>query len=278
LEEIQAKWDMQANVDSAYPATPLQAGMIAQSLLDSSAYISQTVFKCEDEIDVERLETALKQVCEAHSIMRTRFIPTSSGIYQIVQNQFHPQVKMIDDLNDGMASDLERGFSPNDTMWFRVLVVTKGPHKSHMVLTIHHALYDGWCLGRMVDDISKAYMGIKIRTSPPFKLVVDYVASRNQQEAQEYWKGYLNGFEVGNRINLALSTETKALPVTKTSNLSSEVMRNIASKAQVTLSTVIKAAWARTLQVYTQSDDVVFGNVISGRELPISNIERFDPD
>jgi NRPS condensation-like uncharacterized protein len=278
LEEIQSKWDSEANLETTYPATPLQAGMIAQSLLDPSAYISQTVSKCEEGIDIPRLEKALKQVCAAHSIMRTRFVPTSRGIYQIVQNQFHPKVIVIDDLKEGIASDLERGFTSDDTMWFRVLVVTRGAHKSHMVLTMHHALYDGWCLGKILDDISSAYTGMQIRPSPPFKLVVDYVESRNQQEAQEYWKQYLNGFEASNRINLALSQDIKPSPITKSSTLSSDIMRSIASKAQLTLSTLIKAAWARTIQVYTQSDDVVFGNVISGRELPISDIERLDHD
>ena len=43
---------------------------------------------------------------------------------------------------------------------------------------------------------------------------------------------------------------------------------------KVTLANVIQAAWALCLRLYTKSDDVCFGNLTSGRNVPIPAIEE----
>ncbi|THC91140.1 hypothetical protein EYZ11_009390 [Aspergillus tanneri] len=45
-------------------------------------------------------------------------------------------------------------------------------------------------------------------------------------------------------------------------------------KGGVTMATLTKAAWALVLAQVTGQDDVVFGNVLNGRELPIANAEE----
>jgi hypothetical protein len=66
-----------------YPCTPLQAAMFSTSVQDSSAYVAQQVWKCTPEMDSVKLFQAWNQVIEKHSILRTTFVSTSEGIYQI---------------------------------------------------------------------------------------------------------------------------------------------------------------------------------------------------
>ena len=48
----------------------------------------------------------------------------------------------------------------------------------------------------------------------------------------------------------------------------------MAKRVGVTVATFVKLAWAATLRKYTRENDVVFGEVVSNRSIPIKNADK----
>jgi len=57
-------------------------------------------------------------------------------------------------------------------------------------------------------------------------------------------------------------------------DISMERLQAVVSRFQTTLSVLSKAAWAIVLRNFLRKDQVVFGNVVSGRDLPIRDIDK----
>ena len=91
------------------------------------------------------------------------------------------------------------------------------------------------------------------------------------QKLQEFWTEYLLGWEGTSLLNLSdpqqsnkpIVFETKLGPLSKA-----------ASRSQVTITAICKAAWALSLKTLLQTDDVVFGNVVSGRDMDFEGAQR----
>jgi len=48
-----------------------------------------------------------------------------------------------------------------------------------------------------------------------------------------------------------------------------------AKSVGVTLAVFVKLAWAATLRKYTRQNDVVFGQVMSNRNIPVKDVQRY---
>ncbi|MFM7794018.1 MAG: condensation domain-containing protein, partial [Microcystis panniformis] len=61
------------NVESIYPLSPMQEGMLFHSLYtpDSGIYCSQTLITLEGEINLTVFRQAWEKVVERHSVLRT---------------------------------------------------------------------------------------------------------------------------------------------------------------------------------------------------------------
>ncbi|KAJ3250598.1 hypothetical protein HK103_003379, partial [Boothiomyces macroporosus] len=254
------------NIIDIYPATGLQSGMISTSFKNQSSYVHQLKFKLSFEIDVQRLEKALKKVCDAFDILRTRFVSTSSGIYQVLQASVDTSVKLFSDIDEYCLLDMEKGFSESDEAWFRMGVCLQ---KSFMVFTVHHVLYDGWCLERIVKAIFEAYDGLLVQKSTPFKNLIDYIESQDKELTRQFWSKTIQDIEVDEGFPNSLNSSE---PSQK--HLLLTIDTPVALNSNFTLATVAKCAWALTLMTFQQKDIAVFGNVVSGREIDLENVEN----
>ncbi|KAI8893721.1 hypothetical protein BC833DRAFT_272727, partial [Globomyces pollinis-pini] len=256
----------------AYPATPLQSGMIARTLKDRSAYCNQLVWKIPRKLDKDILSEAIFNVAKAHDILRTFFVTTSDGIYQVLTEKWSGNITIHDDLNSYCDNDFMQGFSLEDRTWFRVALIGEENNYSHFVFTIHHVLYDGWCLDTITDDIFRAYSGEKVKTSKPFKSVVEYIQSHDETEAKIFWENYLQNLEISKGFNY-LQNGVNESGVIEMQSMAMVGILNAASKQRTTIANICKAAWTLCLQMYTQNSDIVFGTVVSGRDIALSNAQ-----
>jgi Condensation domain len=253
-----------------YPATPLQANLIAQSLTRPDAYVNQLAWTVHQTIPVEEVEKGVLRWMNAHSILRTRFVPTSHGIFQALLQEESYSANIGESLTDLCQSEMQIGFRPKD-LWFRMGIVRKDGIISHLVLTIHHALYDGWCLDRLERDLLASVMGSEPDPSPPFKNVAQYIQAQDADKAQEFWTEYLLGWEGASLLNLSDPQQSNK-PIVFETKL--DPLSAAASRSQVTITAICKAAWALSLKTLLQTDDVVFGNVVSGRDMDFEGAQR----
>lgn len=141
----------------------------------------------------------------------------------------------------------------------------------YCILTQHHAIYDGYSMDLLLKEVSKAYAGV-VDNSPvaPFQAFIKYVVGVDQEEAREFWR---REFSESEAIPFPALPDQDYQP-----KADSTVRRDVADfkwpNGDATASTIIRTAWSILTARYTDSEDVVFGAMITGRQAPLAGIDR----
>lgn len=275
-EEVEFKYLIQhEEIEDIYPVTPLQAGLLSNSLQNPSSYVYQLKWILDFEIEHSRLESAFDSLTNAFDIFRTRFLVTSGGMFQVLQKNVKTEIYPINDMEEYCSWDLRRGFTVDDSTWFRVGLGSPETGKSYLVWTMHHVLYDGWCLNHILNSLFSAYNGNSIAPSVPFKRAIEYIESCDKEETRAFWSNYLKNVPMDEGFYQKVQpSEIVPAPLDFKASSSLGKVQSAANMNKSTLATLVKAAWALTLKTYQQKDTVIFGSVLSGRELPIPGVER----
>ena len=158
-----------------YPCTPLQTGLLSLTIKTPGTYISRNVFKLPSRISIERFCKAWEIVRNSAEILRTRIIHTD--------NMESYQVVLADELEWHSADDLQVYLHQDERISMgyglplsRYAIITNSEDDLFFVWTIHHALYDGWSMSRVLEKVKLAYEGESILRTPSFSGFAGYVA------------------------------------------------------------------------------------------------------
>ncbi|KAG9398346.1 hypothetical protein AC1031_014685 [Aphanomyces cochlioides] len=294
VNEIADVWteslDLQEYV--VYPVTPLQAGMLFSTLSKRSAYVMQYSLLLGDDLTAEMASEGYRRVARQHEILRTTFVSLTSGLVQIIRSDIaEPSVEHVSvhHLEDFFKTDYARGFALGDRSFVRFTIVSAGSEE-YAVLTIHHALYDGWSFSLLVDDLLDAFHGRPISSRPSFRGFVDYIQAQDANKTQVYWESELRDvvssiIAPGSKMFTEEDFSSIIAPGSKMFaeedsrpsvlvEFPGEEISLAAKHAQVTFATLTKFAWAATIRKFLRQQDTVMGEVVSNRNLPVDGIER----
>ncbi|CAK5014814.1 unnamed protein product [Aphanomyces euteiches] len=279
VNEIAEVWteslDLQEYV--VYPVTPYQGDMLYSTTQNWSANVHQHTFQLKDDLTAEMACEGYRRVARQHEILRTTFVSLSSGLVQIIRSDIaEPSVEhaSVPHLEDFFKANYARGFALGDRSFVRFTIVSAGSEE-YAVLTIHHALYDGWSFSLLVEDLLDAFHGRPISSRPSFRGFVDYIQAQDANKTQAYWKSALDKIvptiigSIGSKIiddDQGVESLKFTLPV--------EFVSLAAKHAGVTLATLTKFAWAMTLAKHLRQRDVVLIEIVSNRNTPVRGIER----
>ncbi|KAI4100225.1 MAG: hypothetical protein L6R37_005597 [Teloschistes peruensis] len=249
IEEFSSLCNVEpSQVQDIYPCTTVQEGLMALSSKKSGAYVASNVYSLES-IDVDRFKAAWDAVVATEPILRTRIVYTDLlGFLQVVVTepiQWEDREDTIPSHNGGRLSNY---------------TITRNPPL--FVWTVHHALYDGWSVELVLNKVEKAYHGIAPTTEMSFATFIRYITSVDLTQAGEFWKS---------RLAETVSPQFPMLPSPAYQpHASGYFSQTVPFKrpSQVTSATLIRAAWALTVSAYSNSDDVVFGETVTGRDVP----------
>lgn len=262
----------------AFPVTDFQALAVTGTLIESRWMLNYFTFDGEGNLDIARLRKAAFKLVENFDILRTVFVPCGNRFLQVVLRTLQPQVQVFDTDKDFDTFTTElrsvsQSLSPRlGEPYTQFTVVRKIGSRAHrIILRLSHAQYDGICLPLILDSFRAAYEGKDLYRSPRFSSYVSEALSTTNRATHDYWRGLLDSStmtEIIPRQSPNYSTHN-LLPITlkQTVKLPTLTSRNI------TEATIFKAAWALTLAQLSGSSDIVFGNVISGRNVPLDGVE-----
>ncbi len=156
-------------------------------------------------------------------------------------------------------------------------------HETMLLLSFHHIIFDGWSCALFIEQLLSTYIDLLNHKTPTglAKPFADYLGWHAQQDvgsARNYWRNYLAGFE--NKIQLPgeiLHPGSAYQAYEMECHLENHYLtglQKLAGHYQVTLNTLLQAAWGLLLQRYNNTDDVVFVSVVSGRPAAIEGIEQ----
>ena len=279
LDTVHDEWakSLQLEAYQVYPVTPLQAGMIASTMTDRTAYVAQHPLILGDNVNVETLKLAFQRVVEVQEVLRTTFVTTSHGVHQLIRSDCR-NLEMVDvavsSIDAFLREDYTRGFAVGDSYFIRFAIVSDDARK-YAVITMHHAVYDGWSASMMMSDWMDAYYTNAVTARPNFRTVIDYMQAQDEGATQAYWRSYLSevvSSTIGMRGQMEESCDDR-LVLEPTLPMSAIVKS--AKQVGVTVAIFVKLAWAATLRKYTRQNDVVFGQVMSNRNIPVNDVERY---
>lgn len=261
----------QQEVVDIYPCTPMQEGLIALSSKKPGAYVAQTTYRMTN-IDVENFKNAWQAVVATENILRTRIVFTESlGFLQTVVNKpiVWSEPEDLDHLFD--AKEFQGAYSGGSLSDYAVV---KGGDETEFffVWTIHHALYDRWSVPMILQKVRTHYyegsLGAPTK-APLFPQFIRFLLSGDKAESAKFWQLRLAGTTSPQFPTLpkptyqpnATGRYLNFMPISRKPN------------AELTMPMLIRSAWGLTISAYSNSDDVVFGEIFSGRDTPLHGIE-----
>ncbi|KAB8321325.1 non-ribosomal peptide synthetase, partial [Tolypothrix campylonemoides VB511288] len=286
------------NIEDIYQLSPMQQGMLFHTLYAPSSGVYCQQFSCTftGSLDVSAFTAAWQQVVARHVVLRTAFIwERQDHPLQVVYRQvklpleihswlglsLHEQQQQLEAF---LESDRHRGFQLNKSPLMRLTLIQMSAEVYQFVWSYHHILLDGWSLPLVFKEVLECYEALSLGQElqlPPTRSYREYIAwlqKQNLAEACQFWRQTLQG--VTAPTPLVVDTQQKSSlqqsyseQILTLSTATTTELVSFARNHQLTLNTLVQAAWAILLLRYSGETDVVFGVTVSGRTAAITGVE-----
>ncbi|KAI8186675.1 Nonribosomal peptide synthase atnA [Colletotrichum sp. SAR 10_65] len=140
------------------------------------------------------------------------------------------------------------------------------------VWTIHHMLYDGWSLAMLCNRLNETYHGRAVKPATDYRKFISYTQQLESRQSSDYWQ---------RELSECPQSTFPAVPRPGHQSFARAVVRDsliidVDTASGVTMSTVVRAAWALMISHFSKSDDVLFGATVSGRNAPLEDIDNIE--
>ncbi|MFD0455796.1 condensation domain-containing protein [Streptomyces violaceoruber] len=194
-------------IETVYPLTEMQKGMLFHSLLDpdSGVYFEQFLYAVDGEVDLDAYHRAWQQVVDRHEILRV-WIATKglSEPLQAVQRTAElgwtvldwserTEAEQKELLERYLDEDRRRGFPYERAPLFRLTMVRLGATTYKLVMSYHHLILDAWSLFVLLRDSLEIYhSGLEgrlpeLRPTRSFGDYVSFLEHEDIEGARDYW-------------------------------------------------------------------------------------------
>ncbi len=286
----------QENIAKIYPLTPLQEGMLFHAVkdTDSSAYCLQMSAKLQGDFHLPIFEESMNKLVENNEVLRTVFVYQNlQRPRQVVFKERKVTVHFeniahlpIDDQNEYIKAytSQHHTFELTKDVLMKAAIFQSGESQYQFVWAFHHIIVDGWSLGVLLHKLLGYYAAIRKgeavprEATKPYSEYIKWLDKQNKEEALTYWQNYLEGYDHQADFPKKKNVAEDGIYI-HVENLftvapeKTQQLMQIANQNQATMSSVFQSLWGILASKYKNSDDVVFGSVVSGRPPGIQGIE-----
>ncbi|HET9225705.1 MAG TPA: condensation domain-containing protein, partial [Thermoanaerobaculia bacterium] len=274
-------------IEDLYRLSPLQEGMLFESLYAPNAYVMQSSWNLGGDLDPDRLRRAWELIVERHAVLRSSFHwEGMERPHQIVHSEVAlpwleenwrsvPAGERDRRLQEREEADLRAGFDLESAPLFRLFLARLEDGLWSLTWTQHHLLVDGWSLSQVLSELFAIYRGLASRlpATRPFREYIEWLLRRDPREAEAFWRRELAGFETPTPLGSSEPARRHAFGGHGRVDVALETaaLSDLGRRHRLTLNTLVQGAWALLLGYHAGEEDVVFGVVVSGRsvsELP----------
>lgn len=272
-------------VEQVLPPTPLQDSMVSEMILSAfQRYFNHDILELSPDVDVERLQSAWDTVIQNSPILRTAFVEVDSPNFDFAYAQLvmkHQvrrselmEVQSLDELPRVLEQTRTKAYEAQGHSDLLQITFATSGHKNYVVLSIAHALYDGWSLGLLHQDVEAAYRGMY----SPREDYTEYLGTILQasgDDGKDFWSDYMSDTRptlIPSRHDRNESIINRAEAHLRTT---ASTLKAFCQRHAVSQQSVAQACWAAVLATRCQQMDVTFGVVLSGRETEASEAMLF---
>ncbi|WP_331846023.1 amino acid adenylation domain-containing protein [Paenibacillus haidiansis] len=284
------------NVEDIFALSPLQEGMVFQFINETSEHtnIIQFSVTIHGALDVNKFHEAWKHVFNNNEVLRTIF--RWEGIQKPVQIVLkHTEMDfeytnvsdeeavnrqiLIEQIKTRAKNAIDIRFKP-----IVIRLCKTSMDKYEMIITNHHILYDGWSnsiiLNEFIDSYCQLYHGQPLTTTHKnkYKSFIKQIEQCDKEKSDKYWEQYFNGFSEKTSLPKIKGTANSSISVNHVKYTFTEEETNLIhaylKTHKISLATLFFSAWGILLQKYNDTDDVVFGTTVSGRNVALKGIDN----
>jgi amino acid adenylation domain-containing protein len=284
-------------VETFYPLTPLQQGLLFETLLhpSSGAYFNQMIATLGASTDQVAFQKAWRVAVARHAVLRTSFLwegikEPVQVVERAVELPWHTDdwshlsdAERDTRLGGFLHQERERGFDLASAPLQRFALLRISGQRIIFVWSFHHLLLDGWSMYIVLRDVFAAYEAIVreeepgLGESPRFRDYVAWTRRADLEGAKQYWMRRLAGASAAPLVigrpeakGAGDRVEDSSWVSRSLSPEATEALKSMCRSRHITINTAVMGAWALLLSRYSGRPDVVFGSTVSGRpaELP----------
>ncbi|ADI04486.1 amino acid adenylation domain-containing protein [Streptomyces bingchenggensis BCW-1] len=299
-------------LEDIWPLTPLQSGLLFHTLSDKTAfdpYRVQCVLHLSGPVDPARLRAAGQTLLDRHAALRTAFVFKASGaLVQLVLDGVRLPWREADlsGLGDAereaavdrfLADDLGVPFAPATPPLLRLALLKLGEDRSELVLTAHHAVFDGWSLPLMTQDLLRLYAAdeadaVARPRAGGYRDFLAWLSRQDRDASARAWAEELDGLDGPTTLAPGAAPGASAtgkdgigkdaagkdangvgqVPVELSAPETAKLSRR-AAELGVTVNTVVQGAWGVLCGQLTGRQEVVFGATVSGRPPALPDVD-----
>lgn len=238
------------------------------------------------------LEESLQEILKRHEVLRTRFITVNEELFQEILSHLDLQLRKLDlrhmpevqreeEVERETQAQAQGSFDLEHGPLFRAALLRLAPQEYVLLITIHHAVSDGWSTGVLLAELVALYSAFSRMQPSPLPALplqyADFAESQRQYLTSEVLQGQLDFWRTQLK-NLPPPLELPAdrpEPLTRTSQGGSyrfligadltAKLRNRARENKASMFMALLAAWQILLHRYSNQSDILIGTAAANR-------------
>ncbi|NDA90393.1 MAG: hypothetical protein EBY20_05755, partial [Alphaproteobacteria bacterium] len=295
-------------IEGVYLANSLQQGFIYHALSQGDiddAYRVQLIWEYGTNIDISRLREAWSYAQKKYPSLRLR-LSWEEELVQVIDKEGSLDWRYIDfsKEQDSKTQELKiKQIQENDRLepykleqgnLFRVYLIKRRDDLYTCIFSNHHAILDGWSNPILMEYVHSTYLKLHNQVIIACNVDSSYVNSQkylqeNHENNRKYWDNYISQIEEQVDLSGLLSVENKRKniriseykyitdPAEKLFIVENDLYYKLKEFGQdngITLNAILQYVWHKTLSIYGNSKQTVVGTTVSGRNLPVDDIEN----
>ena len=274
------------DVEDEYPVSKMQELMIhhyANDKQHAGVYHAQQWFHIEDDtLSLKALRKALHMLVQKHPVMRTVFVKRDGVLVQSVKKTIDFSVDEIDitdltktDQDDFLAATLKadrsRHFKISGPL-FRYTIFKRSEHSIVFLMSMHHAIDDGWGHVEFLKELILLYQSLKAGAEPDVSVATnsfkEFIAMEQEilasGEAKRFWQAQLKDAEYRPLPKLSVQASAESFACDLDSQLTNAI-QSFARRQKVSLKTVYLTAYLDLIARLQGQATATVGVVSNGR-------------
>ncbi|PWN36247.1 acetyl-CoA synthetase-like protein [Meira miltonrushii] len=271
-DELQKRLGQDGNFE-AFPCTPLQNGMLLESLVkEGSLYLLHQAFRFESELS-ERVQNAVAVLHKHHEVLRSSFHLVDGQFVQIIRQDAAMHIDLVEKEQHVSEQNSIRRIQKQHRIMLAeehglesgpfLVSIIKGEKDSHLILTLHHALYDGESLGMLIRDL-KQLVGSRMihKVGPQYRDILPTLLPSPQ--AADFWVQRL----LNRQDSLFPKSASRSLDshsISSDMSIQPKYLARFARDISVSVHTIALYSYAKLLAKLTGQLCVTFAEIFSLR-------------
>ncbi|MEL7005698.1 MAG: condensation domain-containing protein, partial [Bacteroidota bacterium] len=280
-----------SDVLDIFELSTVQKGMLYHHLkeLDDALYNVSLSLKITGQLSIESLIRSFEYVQKNNEVLRSIFDWNKTNKpLQIILKECPLSIHYMDATNEEVDLELQLANQKRD--WntrfelsevpFRVEIIKMAADSHLLNIAHHHILYDGWSTGILLEEVFQYYHQLSNGQKPSlgqkssYKDIQRSIRDANNITDKAFWKDYLADYEAQPMFPDTINRNVKATSNKVTLSAPFNTFDSFGAEHKLTKSSIIFSSFGLLLSKYLNTNDVVFGTTVSGRESGANGIEK----